>query len=250
MIFNPSITLYERTEPFELQVARGLITGHSLVNIFGYQPSVGTTYIPIWENVTAYNFPAAPLNLLVYSNSALDVNCRLVISGLDANWNLITEAVILTNGTTGVLTTNQFLRVNSVIATDAVYANPVGNIVVGNAAKTAVYAEILPGIGRSQMSLYSVPKDHTFFLYRVDAYNNQGGGGNAFGNYRVSAMDNLNGTTYVVLESPFALNYNARRCIPFPYTQKTDLQWQCRAQTGTMPVGIIIEGILIKNVPT
>ena len=247
MIYNPSITQYERTEAFELQVARGMIAGHTLLNIFGYQPSVGTTFIPAWEQNTVYNFPAAPLNLLVYSSSASDVNCRIVISGLNASWQPITEVVILTNGTTGVLTTNQFIRVNSAFATDAVYANPVGNIIIGNAAKTAIYAEINVGIGRTQMSIYSVPDGYTFYLYRVDAYNNQGGGGNAYGLYRVSATDNTNGTTYVVLQSPFALNYNARRCIPFPYTQKTDLQWQCAAASGTMPVGIIIEGILIKN---
>jgi hypothetical protein len=247
MIYNPSITQYERTEAFELQVARGLITGHSLVNIFGYQASVGTTFIPAWERTTVYNFPAAPLNLRVYSSSASDVNCRIVINGLDANWLPITEVVILTNGITGVLTTNQFIRVNSAFATDAVFANPVGNILISNSAKTAIYGEILAGIGRTQMSVYSVPDGYTFFLYRVDAYNNQGGGGNAYGLYRVSATDNTNGTTYVVLQSPFALNYNARRCIPFPYTQKTDLQWQVAAASGTMPVGIIIEGILIKN---
>jgi hypothetical protein len=247
MEFFPSITQYERTEPFELQVSRNLITGHSLVNIFGYQPSVGTTFIPAWERPTVYNFPASPLNLLVYSSSAADTNCRIVINGLDANWLPITEVVILTNGTTGISTTNQFIRVNSAFATDAVFSNPVGNIFIGNAAKTAIYAEILAGIGRTQMSVYSVPEGYTFYLYRVDAYNNQGGGGNAYGLYRVSATDNTNGTTYVVLQSPFALNYNARRAIPFPYTQKTDLQWQVAAASGTMPAGIIVEGILIKN---
>ena len=37
-----------------LQVARGLVPGASQVNIVGYQPSVGTTFIPIWENTTTY----------------------------------------------------------------------------------------------------------------------------------------------------------------------------------------------------
>lgn len=248
MIYNPSITQYERTEAFELQVARGMIAGHSLVNVFGYQPAVGSTFHAVWENATNYVFPAAALNLLVYSNSASDVNCRIVIVGLDANWNVQTEAVILTNGTTGVLTTKQFLRVNSVIATDAVYANPVGTIIVGNAAKTAIYGQINAGIGKSQMSVYSVPANHTFYLYRVDVYISEAGGGNSYGTYRVSAADNVNGTTYIVLQSPFGLNYNARRCVPFPYTEKTDLQWQVIAGTGTMPCGVIVEGILIKNV--
>lgn len=248
MTLFASQSYFGKTEPFELQVARGQVPGHSLVNVFGYQPAVSTAGpYAVWENVAAYTFPANAQNMLVYSSSASDINCRIVITGLDSKWNPITEAVILTNGTTGVQTAQQFLRVNSAIATDAVYDNPVGNIIIGNTGKTATYAQINVGVGRTQMSIYSVPDGHTFFLYRVDAYNNQGGGGNAYGSYQVSATDNVNGTTYIVLASPFALNYNARRCIPFPYTQKTDLQWQTKAQSGTMPCGIIVEGILIKN---
>ena len=243
-----SITQNGRYEPFELQVARGQITGHSLVNIFGYQASVGTGGpYAVWENVAAYNFPSSAQKMLVYSSSASDVNCRIVITGLDANWSPITEVVILTNGTTGVQTTNSFLRINSALATDATYSNPVGNIIIGNVGKTAIYGQINAGVGKTQAAVYSVPAGYTFYLMRVDAYINEPGGGNNYGLYRVSATDNVNGTTYLVLQSPFVINYNARRVIPFPYSEKTDLQWQVQTGTSTSPVGVIIEGILIKN---
>lgn len=247
---SPSITIQGKNEPFELQVARGFIEGHSIVNIFGFQAAVSSSsFFPVWENVAAYTFPTVAQQMLVYSSSASDTNCRIVINGLDANWNQLTEAVILTNGTTGVQTTNLFLRVNSVIATDAAYANPVGTIYVGNTGKTAVYGQINIGIGRTQAAVYSVPAKHTFFLTRVDAYISEPGGGNSYGTYRVSAADNVNGTTYIVLQSPFGLRYEARRVIPFPYTEKTDLQWQIKAGTGTMPAGVIVEGFLIRNNP-
>lgn len=242
-----SQSYFGKTEPFELQVARGQIPGHSLVNVFGYQAAVGSNFYPVWENVTAYTFPSAAQKMLVYSTSASDINCRIVLTGLDEKWNLITEVVILTNGTTGVQTTQSFLRINSALATDAVYANPVGTVIIGNTGKTAIYAQINAGIGKTQMAIYSVPDDHTFYLTRVDAYISEPGGGNSYGTYRVSATDNVNGTTYIVLQSPFGLRYEARRVTPFPYTQKTDLQWQIKAGTGTMPAGVIIEGILIKN---
>lgn len=248
MTITTSQTQFGKNEPFELQVARGQIQGHSPINIFGYQAAV-TTAGPyaVWENVAAYVFPTVAQKMLVYSSSASDVNCRIVISGLDSNWNPITESVILTNGTTGVQTTQSFLRVNTAFAADAVYALPVGTIVVGNIGKTVIYAQINIGVGKSQMSVYSVPNGHTFYLYRVDAYINEAGGGNNYGNYRVSAVDNVNNTTYLVLQSPFIANYNARRSIPFAYTQKIDLQWQISTGTSTSPVGIIVEGILIKN---
>jgi hypothetical protein len=244
-----SQTYFGKNEPFELQVARGLIPGHSLVNVFGYQSAVSTAGpYAVWENVSAYTFPAAASTMLIYSTSASDVNCRIVITGLDAKFNPISEVVILTNGTTGVSTTRQFYRINGVLATDAVYSNPVGTIIVGNAAKTAIYGQINVGIGKSQAAVYTVPANSTFYLYRVDAYISEAGGGSNYGTYRVSATDNVNGTTYIVLQSPFALNYNARRAIPFPYTEKTDLQWQAKVGTSTAPVGIVVEGILVRSV--
>ena len=54
-----SITQVGTYEPFELQVARGQITGHSTVNIYGVQASVATSYIPVWENASAYTYPAS-----------------------------------------------------------------------------------------------------------------------------------------------------------------------------------------------
>lgn len=247
---SPSLSYEEKSEPFELQVARGQIPGHSLVNIFGYQPLIGANLYPVWEDVAAYTFPSTAQNMLVYSSSASDTLCRIVISGLDQNWKPITEAVILTNGTTGVQTVNTFLRINGVLATDFVYSLPVGSITVGNTAKTATYAKINAGIGKSQACIYSVPANHTFYLTRVDAYISEPGGGNSYGTYRVVAADNVNGTNYSVLQAPFGLRYEARRVVPFPYTQKTDLQWQLSAGTGTMHGGVIIEGILIQDTPT
>lgn len=239
---------FGKTEPFELQVARGQIPGHSLVNVFGYQPLV-TTAGPyaVWENVAAYVFPTVAQKMLVYSSSASDVNCRIVVNGLDSNWNPITEAVILTNGVTGVQTQQTFLRIITAFATDAAYTNPVGAITIGNIAKSAVYGKINIGVGRTQMSIYSVPANNTFYLTRVDAYISEAGNGTNYGTYQVSATDNVNGTTYLVLQSPFALRYEARRVVPFPYTEKTDLQWEVKTGTGTAPVGVIVEGILIKN---
>lgn len=243
-----SATHYGKNEQFNLQVARGQIPGHTAVNIFGYNPAIPTgTPIAVWENATAYTFPTTAQQMRVYSSSASDINCRIVITGLDSYFLPITEVVILTNGTTGVLTTNLFYRINGVLATDAVYDNPVGNIFVSNSAKTVKYAQINAGVGKSQAAVYTVPAGHTFYLNRVDAYVSEAGGGSNYSLYRVSATDNVNGTTYIVLQSPFFGNYNARRVVPFPYTEKTDLQWQCSVGTSTAPIGVIIEGILIRN---
>ena len=43
-----SISRFGLTEPFELQVARGQITGHSVLHIFGHNADIDATEETIW----------------------------------------------------------------------------------------------------------------------------------------------------------------------------------------------------------
>ena len=241
MLFHPSITQYERTEDFNLQVARGLIDGHSLVNIFGYQPLVDGTSICIWENATPYIFPPAAVQMSVVSTSAADTAVVKLITGLDANFAPITE-VLTVNGLTPVLTTKSYLRINNVRTTSG---NAVGTVTFTNNGNT--YAKILPGTGQTQMSQYTVPAGYTFYLTRVDAFSQVSGGTNNYCTYNVVAILS-NGVSYSVLQAPFTSNYNARRIVPFPYYEKTSLQWRATVAQQTASVAMVIEGILIANV--
>lgn len=233
-------------EPFDLQVARGQVDGHSVVNIYGYQASVGTTFIPVWENTTTYTYPVTALQMLVWSTSASDTNEYILVNGLDANYNQISETVILNNGTTGVLTTKSYFRINSISVAPGVGSNPVGIINIGNPAKSVQYAEIAIGAGKSQMMIYTVPANYTFYLTRATAYSNQAGGANNFVTYRVWTVDST-GIITTLLQAPFTFNYQTVRVVPRAYLQKTDIQWQCAAASQTAAVGIGVEGILIKN---
>ena len=240
MEFKPSITLYERTEPFELQVARGLIDGHSLVNIFGYQPLIDGTSICIWENPTPYVYSSIPEILTVVSTSAADVGVTKFISGLDANYNVISETLVV-DGLTPVLTQNAYLRVNNVRTT---VGNAIGTVTFIGGGIT--YAKILPGVGQTQMSQYTVPAGYTFYLTRVDAFSQVAGGTNNYCTYNVQARL-ANNTQYSVLQAPFTSNYNARRIVPFPYYEKTSLQWRATVAAQTASVAMVIEGILVTN---
>jgi hypothetical protein len=235
-----SITEHQRSEPFELQVARGLVGGHSLVNIFGYQAAIGTTSICVWENAAPYVFPESPVQLILVSTSAADTGISKFITGLDDNYEPISETVVI-NGTTPVTTVNQYLRINNVRTTSG---NAVGTVTLTNGGIT--YAKLLPGTGQTQMSQYTVPAGHTFYLNRVDTFTQLSGGSNNFCTYDVLAMLE-NGTKYSVLQAPFTQRYEARRIVPFPYAEKTSLQWHASTDSSTAAVGMVIEGILIKN---
>lgn len=239
-MFYPSRTEDDRSEPFELQVARGLIKGHSLVNIFGYQLAVSSTFIPIWENATVYTYPSAATVMQMVSSSASDTAVSVRILGLNADYEAITEVVTL-NGTTPVSTMGSYLRINNLIT---VSGNAVGNVTL--AASGVTYAKINAGVGRSQMSLYSVPAGYSFFLTRVDLFSNLSGGSGNHCLYKVQT-EYPNGVNIDILQTPFTDRYEARRVVPFPYLEKTDIQWQAKVNQQTAEIGVVIEGILIRN---
>lgn len=232
-----------------MAVARGQIPGVAVQNIYGYQPTVSTTTIPIWENATAYTYPVSATTMLLYSSSASDTNVSILISGLNASYSPITETKVLTNGTTGVTTTNQFIRINSISVVGTV--NPVGTIYLSNAGKTTTYAQInLSGTesaGRSQMSIYTVPNGYTFYLTRVSAYSTPTNNADRYFNYRVWTRNITSGIVTVLQQAPFVINYSTTRVAPRPYPQKTDIQWQVGASASSGSVSVAVEGILIEG---
>ena len=243
-----SVTKVGAYEPFDLQVARGQIAGHSQVSIFGYQPAVTTTKIPVWENATTYTFPTSASTMTVVSTSTSDnTSAIIVISGLDANFAPISETLAL-NGTTNVTTVNSYLRINSVVMTTpgTSQVSNVGTITIKQSAN--IVAQINPGVGRTQMSIYTVPAGYTFYLYQVDINTDNDYSGGSNNTYSVTAFNRVTGMQYDVLDQPFTAIFSAvRTYTPFVYTEKIDILWQLKTSSNIIGAGIIITGKLIKN---
>lgn len=236
-----SQTQYGKYEDFDLQVARGQIQGHSTVNIYGYQPSVSTTSIPVWENASAYTYP--PSAITMYLSGSNGDTAQILISGLDSAYLPISEVVTL-NGTTPVATLKQYLRVNNMSVTVGSSTNPAGAVYLKNQAGTATYAQINAGIGRTQMAIYTVPAGYTFYLQRVNIYTSLNG--NDYVTYQNKTISSA-GVVLVTQQAPFAMGYEALRIMPRPILEKTDIQLMCRIQSGTGAVAVAQEGYLIKN---
>ena len=162
----PSTTRQNKTEPFDLQVARGQVYGHSVLNIYGYQTSVGTSFVPVWEGNSSYTFPSSAIQMHLVSsvNTGADATSLITISGLDANYNQISENIKL-NGTTAVTTVKSYFRINSMAVASGA---PTGNITLKDTSDTTLYAEIAAGNGRTLMGIYTVPAGYTFYLSRID----------------------------------------------------------------------------------
>lgn len=229
--------------PYELLVAKGSVANVSNVNIYGTQATVSSTFIPIWENATAYTYPVSASQMTLYSSSASDTNVSVMIQGLDSNYLPITETLVLTNGTTGVTTVNSYLRVNGINITRTSSVNPVGTLYLSNAGKTVTYAQINTGIGRSQACIYTVPAGYTFYLVRVQAYTSAGPNKTTY--YRSQTWSNT-GIASAILVTPFISEYKVERIVARPYLEKTDIQFQASSDAVSF-VSIQVEGYLIKN---
>lgn len=246
-----AITVYPpaAVPDYYLAIARGQVPGTSQVNIYGYQDALTTgAFYPVWENVSAYTYPSVAATMTLYSSSASDTNVSVLITGLDSAYNPISETKTLTNGTTGVTTTNSYLRINSMVVSSS--TAPVGTLYLSNAGKTTTYAQInLTGgvsAGRNQASIYTVPNGYTFYLTRVSAFSNDASS-TKYVDYRVYTKNNTTGVTQFIQQAPFLGTYAVTRVSPRPYAAKTDIQWQCAAVGATFQVSVAVEGILIQG---
>jgi hypothetical protein len=244
-----SVTRVGAYEPFDLQVARGQVDGHTAIQLFGYSTTVGSTALgPLWEGLTlsggAYAYPSSAAALVLVSDSASDTSALSVrIEGLDANYAPLTETIAM-NGTSNVTTTNSFLRINQMSTTNGLN---VGNITAKISSTT--YAKITASIGQTQMSLYSVPAGYTFYLYYVQADASIGFTSSTYMKYAEYNKYNATGEINLLTQSTFVQNLNLPYNFqPIPHSEKTDMQFQVVASTGSpYTANIFAGGILIKN---
>jgi hypothetical protein len=250
-----SITQSGRYEPFELQVARGQITNHAEQNVFAYgtTPATAGTFRTVWENMatTEYVFPSSALTMQLVSTAAGDT-ASITITGLDANYLLISETLVL-NGTTNVPTTKQFFRVNNMVVSAGSATNPTGVVSLSNGGtiyaqiNTAVFNGTTSSIGQTQMSVFTVPAGYTFYGYRYGAYSSFNGNTANYTTYRALTNSSA-GVQKIIVQTPFNTTYEVQRHFPLPYAEKTDLRWQIAPSATTAAVvSINIGGVLIKN---
>jgi hypothetical protein len=243
---NQSITRTGRNEPFELQVARSQITLHNVVNIFGYQASVTTTSIPVWENASTYTYPTSALTM-TYASSASET-LTMTVTGLDANYAVVTDTVTFSGGTSGTATNGTaFFRINSMIVTSVATlgGSNVGTITAKNGGTT--YAQIAIGVGKTQMAIYTVPANYSFYLNRIDLFSSNpytSSNTLTFVNWQQNATTKV---AYSVAQSPFIGSLNIRRQYPLIYTEKTDIQFRINSTAGTYAVGAFGEGVLVAT---
>jgi hypothetical protein len=127
-----------------------------------YNPAAGTANATVWPKNTLYVFPTVASTMTLYSTSTADTSQLVLIDGLDANYDEISEVVML-NGQTGRATTQSFFRINNMtVLTDS----PQGDISIGTGVATAgvptnTYGFIPHGDNMDASGVYTVPNGWT-----------------------------------------------------------------------------------------
>jgi len=253
-VINDSVTKRGAFEPFELQVPRNQITGHTATNVFAYGTTPGTAglFRTVWENMatTEYVFPSSATTMTLTGGSG--DTATITIVGLDSSYNVITENLVL-NGATGVTTVNSYFRINSMFVASGSATNPANVVTLTNSGVT--YAQIntatvngtTGSIGTTQMAVYTVPAGNTFYGYRFGAYSSFNGNSANYTTYR--AVTNLSsGVQRIIVQTPFNTSYEVQRHFPLAYAAGTDLRWQIAPSAATAAVvSVNVGGVLVAN---
>lgn len=240
-----SITQVGTSEPFELQVSRGQIPGHSVLHKFGAVPSMSiNTTGTIWDiNDTLYPWSALTTasTLTVDRASASDANKVITIQGLDADYKQISENVTLTNAT-GNATTQSFIRVYRAFMHNGSAAN-VGNIDIK--ISTTIIARITAGKAQTLMGVYTVPAGYSLYLTQgvMSVQSGADATGNFFIRYGGESAFRI-AHTFEVASAEYFYAFHA----PFKLPEKSDIDIRADLRSNNARITAAFDAYLIQEV--
>ena len=228
------------------------------VIIFGHNEDIdsGTlpeTLIP-WGGL--YSFPAAAGTISIVSASANDTSNgtgarTLTIQGLDSNWD-IQEVVYTLNGTTPVVTTETWMRVNKVHTTTVGSGGVnAGTITFTHSNTTALCAQINAGEGCSHACVYSVPNNYSLFLSKLESHMTKLAGDQA-GEVAIYRRNGANGPLWqcfkigVHTKSVSVIDLNQSSL--YLMREKSDVYINATyVTTDSVTVTALIRGVIVRN---
>lgn len=238
-----SVSQRGKFEPFELQVSRGQIAWHKRLLKFGNNPLINETEETVWENGGIYVYPTSAIILTATSSAgATDSAIAMTVSGLDANYNEISENIVLSGSGTAT-TTKQFLRVNRAFVTGSKATTGVVSFTNNGITYATVNSD-----NQTLMALWTVPAGYTGYIIQTDV-TVLTEANNKFGTIRL--VTRLPGSVFRTQDLFSAQNSNVTRTysIPLPVPEKTDVEFRAigSSANSALHVSATFEMIYIKN---
>jgi hypothetical protein len=203
---------------FGLNIARGLVSGMSGIFKTGVNSAFSNgVEESFWSHSVIYPWSGwgAGGTLSCYSSSASDTG-SLIISGLNSTtWATQTETITL-NGTTPVVTSGSFIRINSVRYNSSSTSNA-GEIHLERNGSTV--GHIAAGDGIGQGAQYTVPAGYTAYMMQGTANIGKGQDGTGYFKYRLYGGSFNRAMTFLLYQSTFDYTF----AVPLQLPEKTDL---------------------------
>ena len=174
---------YFGNSDFMLEVAKGNIPGHAVVNKFGRNPTIGAGLNEaVWDGSTVYTFPTTVD--ITHLRQAVDQTAMrgqtIEVQGLDTNYDLVVQNVTLnaSDTTTPVALATAGTALRRVFRMK-VLANVVTtqNIELRNVGGGTTYAVITAGYNQTMMAIYTVPAGKTAYVTHYYMSSNKVAGG-------------------------------------------------------------------------
>lgn len=169
------------TQDFLIEVGKGNIENHSIAVLSGRNISVSTSLVDIEMSGSSFTWPTVAATLEAISDDIADDAAgagarKIIVKGLDANFDLIEEEITMNGTSPSVATTAVFIRVNDVEVTETgTYGSTsggsnTGNITVrisGGGATLGFISNDLLGNGVDTDGKYTVPNGHIAIVVGV-----------------------------------------------------------------------------------
>jgi hypothetical protein len=223
-------------------IAQGQVGGYSLVHVTGYNSDIdAATDETIWAAGGLYPWSVwDSLRVVTIVSTSTADQGSVVVSGLDSNFNPITEEINCA-GTTPSTGAVQFKRVNSAVYKNG-SANNAGAITLTANGNTVGLITI--GIGQTLNGIYTVPAGHTAYILAGDFSVQKGEDAQVrffirpFGqSFRIVHISEC-------FESTYRYDFHA----PIPMLEKTDLDVQAAlVETNNTRATTNFSMILVDN---
>lgn len=234
-------------EDEKIKISRGMVKGASFIHKFGAVPAMSTnTTGTVWDkNDTIYPWSvwATPSNVNVDAASASDVGKNVTIVGLDANYNQISETIVLASQTNN-FSSNVFSRIFRAYATDG--TTNVGQISIQHDGSSTDVAIITAGLAQTLMAVYTVPAGYTGYIYKgtCSAQASADGTGDMFIRYFGETTFRI-GHSFEISGAGGQYTYDFSFPIPVPEKSDIDVRITTRSNNGRYTAAFDV--LLVQN---
>jgi len=235
--------------PFYLAVQQGQVSGYSSINKFGYNENVPTSWEVIAISSINFTYPSSAGTATVVSDDVNDTSAgtgaRTVrIQGLDGDYNFQEETITM-NGTTGVTSSNTFLRLNRMEVMTAGSSGSMEGTITADVGGNELSRMEADYDNQSLQANYTIPAGKTAYLTRIQitsAKDNK----EAFVGFFTRELGSLFKVKQLVevYRNNVVVDFTAPLVIP----EKTDIELRGKnANSGQISIGGSFDLILVDN---